>query len=96
MLARGADQLRISDIVMAVDEPLRATRCNPMSGSGCLPDGGRCVTHDLWEELSNHIYLFLNTVTLEDVCAGRVLGSSGVLHAAQRGDGKPQSTVAAE
>ncbi|SVC89538.1 uncharacterized protein METZ01_LOCUS342392, partial [marine metagenome] len=50
MLARGADQLRVSDIVMAVDEPLRATRCKPMSGSGCMPDGGRCVTHDLWEE----------------------------------------------
>ena len=96
VLARGADQLRISDIVMAVDEPLRATRCDPMSGSGCMPDGGRCVTHDLWEELSNHIYLFLNTVTLEDVCVGRVLGSSGVLHTAQRDGGNPQATVAAE
>ncbi len=94
MLARGADQLRISDIVMAVDEPIRATRYNSMSGSGGMPDGGMCVTRDLWEELSNHIYLFLNTVTLEDVCAGRVLGSSGELHAAQRGDGKPASTVA--
>ena len=96
MLARGADQLRISDIVMAVDEPIRATRCHPLSGSGCMPDGGRCVTHDLWQELSNHIYLFLNTVTLEDVCARRVLGSSGVLHAARRGEDKPASIVAAE
>ena len=96
MLARGADQLRVSDIVMAVDEPLRATRCKPMSGSGCMPDGGRCVTHDLWEELSNHIYLFLNTVTLEDVCVGRVLGSSGALHVAQRDNGNPQATAAAE
>jgi Rrf2 family iron-sulfur cluster assembly transcriptional regulator len=96
MLARGADQLRISDIVMAVDEPIRATRCDRTSGKGCMPDGSRCVTHDLWEELSNHIYLFLNTVTLEDVCAGRVLGSSGVLHAAQRNEGDPTPTVAAE
>ena len=96
MLTRGADQLRISDIVMAVDEPIRATRCHPLSGSGCMPDGGRCVTHDLWQELSNHIYLFLNTVTLEDVCARRVLGSSGVLHAARRGEDKPASIVAAE
>jgi Rrf2 family iron-sulfur cluster assembly transcriptional regulator len=96
MLARGADQLRISDIVMAVDEPIRATRCVPDSGSGCMPDGGRCVTHDLWEELSNHIYLFLNTVSLEDVCARRVLGTSGVLHAAQRNDGQPVSPAAAE
>ena len=87
MLARRPDELRISDIVLAVDEPLRATRCNPMTGTGCMPDGGRCVTHDLWEELSNHIYMFLNTVTLEDVCAGRILGSSGVPHTEKRNDG---------
>ena len=86
MLARTADQLRISDIVMAVDEPIRVTRCSPNSGTGCMLDGSRCVTHDLWEELSNHIYLFLNTVSLEDVCAGRVLGASGALHAAQRNE----------
>ena len=96
MLARSAAQLRISDIVMAVDEPIRVTRCSANSGAGCMPDGGRCVTHDLWQELGNHIYLFLNTVTLEDVCARRVLGSSGVLHAARRGEDKPASIVAAE
>jgi Rrf2 family iron-sulfur cluster assembly transcriptional regulator len=98
MLARTADQLRISDIVMAVEEPIRVTRCNPNSGTGCMPDGGRCVTHDLWEELSNHIYLFLNTVSLEDVCACRVLGASGALHAAQRNeqaDGQPQVLTSA-
>ena len=96
MLARGADQLRISDIVMAVDEPLRATRCTPMSGAGCMPDGNRCATHDLWEELSNQIYLFLSTVSLEDVCARRVLGTAGMLHKAQRNEGLPSSPVAAE
>ncbi|MBT3171569.1 MAG: Rrf2 family transcriptional regulator [Rhodospirillaceae bacterium] len=95
MLARAADQLRISDIVMAVDEPIRVTRCNPNSGAGCMPDGGRCVTHDLWEELSNHIYLFLNTVTLEDVCARRVLGASGVLHTAQRNENQQQTLTPA-
>jgi len=96
MLARSPDELRISDIVMAVDEPLRATRCIPMSGTGCMPDGRRCVTHDLWEELSNHIYLFLNTVTLKDVCAGRVLGSSGALHTEKRSDYGRDPAVSAE
>ena len=96
MLARTADQLRISDIVMAVDEPLRATRCDQMNSAGCMPDGRRCVTHDLWEELSNHIYLFLNTVSLEDVCAGRVLGASGVLHAAKRDNCGSAPAAAAE
>jgi Rrf2 family iron-sulfur cluster assembly transcriptional regulator len=38
------------------------------------------MTHDLWEELGNHIHLFLSSVTLEDVCEKRVLGMSGVIY----------------
>lgn len=84
LLSREPDELRISDIVLAVDEPLRATRCKVNTGKGCLSDGNRCLTHDLWEELGNHIYLFLSAVSLEDVCQRRVLGMSGVLHAQER------------
>lgn len=72
VLGRPANELRVSDIVIAVDEPLKATRCRPGSGQGCMADGGRCLTHDLWEELGNQIYTFLNGVTLADVCARRV------------------------
>ncbi len=71
VLARPAGQVRISDIVLAVDEPLRTTRCAPESGRGCMADGSRCLTHDLWEELGNQIYQFLSGVSLEDVCARR-------------------------
>lgn len=78
LLARSPAELRISDIVLAVDESLRATRCQPSNGKGCMSDASRCVTHDLWEELGNHIYLFLSAVSLEDVCARRVLGMSGM------------------
>ena len=78
-LARPAAELRIADIVVAVDENLRATRCPPGSGKGCMKDESRCVTHDLWDELGAHIHLFLSAVSLEDVCAGRVLGMSGRL-----------------
>ncbi|MGD9539147.1 MAG: Rrf2 family transcriptional regulator [Alphaproteobacteria bacterium] len=74
VLARPAGELRISDIVLAVDEPLRTTRCAPDSGKGCMSEGSRCLTHDLWEELGNQIYRFLSGVTLEDVCARRVGG----------------------
>ena len=75
-LARPASELRIADIVVAVDENLRATRCPPGSGKGCMKDEKRCVTHDLWDELGIHIHYFLNSVSLEDVCARRVLGIS--------------------
>jgi Rrf2 family iron-sulfur cluster assembly transcriptional regulator len=78
-LARPAAELWIADIVVAVDENLRATRCPPNSGKGCMKDAKRCVTHDLWEELGIHIHHFLDSVSLEDVCARRVIGTSGRL-----------------
>lgn len=76
LLARPPEATRISDIILAVDEPIRATRCTPNSPAGCRSDRSRCLTHDLWEELSNQIHLFLSSVTLADVCERRVLGSS--------------------
>ncbi|MFB3151235.1 MAG: Rrf2 family transcriptional regulator [Alphaproteobacteria bacterium] len=80
LLAHAADATRIADIVLAVDEPIRATRCMPGSPKGCTGDTSRCMTHDLWEELGNHIHLFLSSVTLYDVCEKRVLGMSGVIY----------------
>ena len=80
LLAHPIGETRISDIIFAVDEPIRATRCSPGSPEGCTSDKSRCLTHDLWEELSNQIHLFLSSITLEDVIERRVLGTSGVLH----------------
>lgn len=77
MLAHGPDGTRISDIILAVDEPIRVTRCDPQSPHGCTKTKMRCATHDLWAELSNQIHLFLNSVTLADVVNRRILGASG-------------------
>jgi Rrf2 family iron-sulfur cluster assembly transcriptional regulator len=73
-LTQPADELRIADIVLAVDEPLKATRCKSESSKGCLARTGRCLTHDLWEELGRQIEVFLASVTLADVLERRVLG----------------------
>jgi len=77
MLAHGADGTRISDIILAVDEPIRVTRCDPQSPHGCTKTKMRCAAHDLWSELSNQIHLFLSSVTLADVVNRRILGTSG-------------------
>jgi Rrf2 family iron-sulfur cluster assembly transcriptional regulator len=71
-LGRPAEAIAVSDIVHAVDEPIRATRCEAGS-PGCLA-GERCLTHDLWAELGEHIRLFLAHVTLAQVVAGAVAG----------------------
>ena len=80
LLAHGADQTRIADVILAVDEPIRATRCTPGAPTGCSGNQSRCLTHDLWEELGNQIHLYLSAVTLADVVERRVLGLSGALH----------------
>ena len=78
LLAHPTEESRISDIILAVDEPIRATRCAPGTPAGCRSNKSRCLTHDLWEELGNQIHLYLSSVTLADICSKRVLGTSGV------------------
>lgn len=80
LLSRVPQQMRISDIILAVDEPIQTTRCTPGSPAGCHNNKGRCLTHDLWEELGNQIYLYLSSVSLADVCERKVLGTSGLFH----------------
>jgi len=81
-LAQPANELRIADIIVAVDEPIKATRCRADSAKGCLSRTGRCLTHDLWEELGRQIEVFLASVTLADVLEHRVLGRARPLERA--------------
>lgn len=92
LLARDAEDLRVSDIIMAVDEQLTANRCETGDAGGCHHDKSRCITHDLWTELTNQIYLYLSSVSLADVCQRRVLGTSGI----QAEAGGDVSVVAAQ
>jgi len=73
-LSRPASELRIADIILAVDEPIAATRCKTGSPLGCTGTTTRCVTHDLWEELGRQIHVFLSSVSLADVVEKRILG----------------------
>lgn len=70
-LANVPEKIYIADVVLAVDEALSQTRCQGNSLDGCTK-GGRCLTHDLWDELGRQIYLFLSSVTLGDVVARRI------------------------
>src|SRR3954464_14966998 len=63
-LARPADTVSVADIILAVDEPIDATQC--AGQENCLDDR-RCMTHELWAGLNNHIFAFLRSVTLEQL-----------------------------
>jgi Rrf2 family iron-sulfur cluster assembly transcriptional regulator len=60
-LSRSAHDIAVADVVAAVDESVDATRCG---GKGDCQDGQRCLTHDLWTELSEQVYSFLSSISL--------------------------------
>ena len=62
-LARKAADITVTDIITSVDEPIDATQCG--GKENCLGEQGRCMTHDLWAALNNHMVEFLNSVTLQ-------------------------------
>lgn len=71
-LAKAAAETVVSEIVLAVDEPIRATRCAAHgTPRGCMLKGERCITHDLWEDLGDEIHRYLASVSLEDVILKR-------------------------
>jgi Rrf2 family iron-sulfur cluster assembly transcriptional regulator len=94
-LGQSADALRIADIILAVDEPIKATRCRETSLKGCTSHG-RCLTHDLWEELGRQIHLYLSAVTVGDVVEKRVLGTSGLIARPHASEEAPAMAAAGE
>ncbi len=62
-LAHSADEIAIADIIMAVDENVDATRCG---GNSDCQNQQRCLTHELWEDLSSQIHTFLSHISLAD------------------------------
>jgi Rrf2 family transcriptional regulator, iron-sulfur cluster assembly transcription factor len=65
-LSRSAADTPIADVIAAVDEKLDTTRCG---GAGDCHNSQRCLTHDLWTDLSDQIRQFLTDITLADIMA---------------------------
>jgi Rrf2 family iron-sulfur cluster assembly transcriptional regulator len=64
ILGKAIHEITISDIIVAIDEPVDATRCKGMAD---CQSGVQCLTHSLWVDLSDRIYSFLNDITLSDL-----------------------------
>jgi Rrf2 family iron-sulfur cluster assembly transcriptional regulator len=69
-LKNDPQHINVLDIMRAVDEPLQATRCNPETTLSCQGGHKRCLTHNLWNGLSNHITSYLASKTLADIAPG--------------------------
>jgi Rrf2 family iron-sulfur cluster assembly transcriptional regulator len=71
-LTRSADRIAVAEVIAAVDEVVDSTRC---SGAINCHDGQQCLTHELWNDLSQQILGFLGEITLQDLLEDEAIRS---------------------
>ena len=69
-MARDPSEITVAEVIRAVNEPVHTTMCE--NGIRGCHRGNRCDTHQLWEALGQHIYRFLDAVTIQQVSDGEV------------------------
>jgi Rrf2 family iron-sulfur cluster assembly transcriptional regulator len=61
------EEIRISNIISAVDEEVKMLNCKKESKKGCNNKSTKCITHNLWDQLDQHINNFFYKVKLQDL-----------------------------
>ena len=84
-LSREPGAIAVADVITAIDEKVDATRCGGLAN---CQDDQQCLTHDLWQDLSQQIYEFLSGISL-----GNLVERNGVKEVAARQDGLIQERV---
>ena len=67
VLASSPEEIKISNIISAVDEEIKTLNCKKESKKGCNNKFSKCITHNLWDQLDQHINSFFEKVKLQDL-----------------------------
>ena len=67
VLSKKAKEIKLTNIFDAVDEKVKTVQCKKESKKGCNGKSTKCLTHNLWDELENHINDFFEKKSLEDL-----------------------------
>ena len=67
ILEKPASEINLSNIIYAVDEEVKMLNCKKNSKKGCNNKSTKCITHNLWDELDQHINSFFKRVKLKDL-----------------------------
>ncbi len=67
ILAKDPEQIKLSNIFLAVDEHVKTVQCNRDSKKGCNGKLTKCITHNLWDDLEMHINDFFDKKNLGDL-----------------------------
>ncbi len=66
-LEKPASEIKLSNIIYAVDEEVKTLNCKKNSKRGCNNKSTKCITHNLWDQLDQHINGFFEKVKLQDI-----------------------------
>ena len=66
-LEKSAAEIKLSNIFHAVNEEVKTLNCKKDSKRGCNNKSIKCITHNLWDKLDNHINGFFENVKLEEL-----------------------------
>ena len=86
-LARDMAAVSVVDVILAVDEPIDATQCG---GKENCHDEQKCVTHDLWANLNQHIFDYLGAVTLKQLVDEQNAKQAGIAPIRDMREGMPK------
>jgi Rrf2 family iron-sulfur cluster assembly transcriptional regulator len=67
ILEISPEDINISNIIAAVDEKVKTLNCKKESKKGCNNKSYKCITHNLWDQLDQHINSFFEKVKLQDL-----------------------------
>ena len=67
VLNKKAKEIKLTNIFDAVDEKVKTVQCKKESKKSCNGRSTKCLTHNLWDELENHINDFFEKKSLEDL-----------------------------
>ena len=67
ILSKKPHEIKLTNIFQAVDEKVKTVKCKKESKKSCNGKATKCVTHNLWDELENHINNFFDKKSLEDL-----------------------------
>ena len=67
VLEKNPKDIKISNIIFAVDEEVKTLNCKRDSKKSCNGKSSKCITHNLWDDLEKHIKSFFDKISLNDI-----------------------------
>ena len=76
VLSKPPGEIKLLSIISAVDEKIKTVKCRKEKKKGCNGKLIKCIAHNLWDDLENHIIKFFEENTLNDILFKEIRNNS--------------------